>query len=230
MSRVFGNTSVFGLEYILLENPHEETGVLKASWGQFKMWVDGKDICRYSYESELESYEWNLIYLVEWFCENLQYVVGYDPFPIPVEGLNMLELCKKTEEFTSEDEVEVYLWNKAYSSWLFRHNWLVNRDGSILPSVQFRRTGAEIEISWDNEFWKSDQIEFESMSGVYWIENDSFKSTVLEFLHSILEDLNSSLDNNLVNDHEQLIGLSKKIRFFSTLEALSRDGLIGQRG
>ena len=212
MSKIFGTVDKFGFEYELLKNTHEKIGVLKESWGMFRLWVDGVNICKYTHDGTINEYEWNLIYLIEWLCENLEYILGYDPYPLPVEGSTTLELLEKCDEFETEEDDEMYLWYRANGSWLFRHNWFNNRDGSTLSSVNFRRIGSIIEISWDNEFWKEHGVEFDSMVGVFKVSIDNFKSAILGFLKEILEELSNLIEAGLVNDREQISKLYAKVK------------------
>ncbi|MFT4008231.1 MAG: hypothetical protein QM683_22410, partial [Lacrimispora sp.] len=124
----FGDSNKFAIEYQLQNNPYGEIGILKESWGVFRLWIDGINICKFKQENEEKDYEWNLIYLVEWLSENLEYIIGYDPFPLPVCGNNVSELIQKSDKFESGEDDEMYLWYEARSRWIHRHDWLCNRD------------------------------------------------------------------------------------------------------
>ena len=135
MKNNFGNPNKFAMQYTFLPNPHNEKGILGESWGMFKLMVEGNDICQYSIDNKTTNYNWNLLYIVEWLCENLYYLLGYDPFPLPVQGENALELIENADEYESDEDNDMYLWYQAKSSWLFKHSWFCNRGGSFLADV-----------------------------------------------------------------------------------------------
>jgi hypothetical protein len=207
---IFGNTNKFAIEYDFIPSPYEEEKLLKQSWGIFRLWVEGKDLCEYKADGVLNKYEWNLIYIIEWLCDNLKYIVGYDPFPVPVKGENLLELLAESYKFDSED-IEEDLWYDAVSSWIFRHSWLCNRAGSIVSNVDFRRVDENIELTWDNDFWEEYKIYFSNVKGVYIVPKKDFKEIIFSFLTNALEQLEGALgkdakidDRTLAHLHEQL--------------------------
>lgn len=208
----FGDINKFAVEYQLKKNPHGESGILKESWGVFRLWINGINICKFKQESSEKDYEWNIIYLVEWLCENLEYILGYDPFPLPVSGNTTLELIRKSDEFETEEDDEMYLWYQSKSRWVHRHNWFCNRGGSYLPSVYFQRKDDGFEVSWDNEFWKEQGIEFASIEGNCKVDRGVFKSVLFDFLEEILKRLETLVDANLSSDHEQISTLYNKVR------------------
>ena len=104
----FGDSNKFGIQYSFLENPFNEKGVFGESWGEFKLFINGSDICEYLEEKESKTYTWNLYFIIEWLCENLEFILGYDDFPLPVKGENILELVDAANNFEIEDELEEY--------------------------------------------------------------------------------------------------------------------------
>lgn len=154
MKYVIGDINKFAIQYILMPNPYDERGVIGQSWGRLDLWVSGKNLCQYKVGDTVNVYIWNLFYVIEWFCENLHHILGYDPFPLPVKGENTLELIQKADTFDIDEEDENYLWHHAKRTWIFRHTWFPNRGGSRLPSVYFRRVGENIEIAWNNNFYE----------------------------------------------------------------------------
>ena len=94
----------------------------------------------------------DLFYIAEWFCEKIEYILGYDIFPLPVNGETALELIENANKFDSDSELEFDLWYVVKSRWILNHCWLIARGGSVLPSIFFRRVEDLIEISWDNTF------------------------------------------------------------------------------
>ncbi|MBU2703799.1 hypothetical protein Ga0466249_004949 [Sporomusaceae bacterium BoRhaA] len=208
---IFGDVDKFAIEYQFIPSPYEEDKVLKQSWGIFRLWVMGQDVCEYTAKGVLGKYEWNLIYIVEWLCNNLEYVLGYDPFPLPVNGKNSLELIRESDKFESEEDDEFYLWYQAKSSWIFRHSWFSNRAGSILASVYFRRVEENIELAWDNGFWEESQVYFSKPKGVYNVSKGDFKDAIFSFLTHTLDQLETTLGGNAQIDGQSMVELRKKL-------------------
>ena len=151
--------------------------------GHFSMWVNGCNLCSYN---EHLNYEGDLYYLIDWFCEKLPYIIGYDNFPLPVKGDNTLELIENANKFKSEIDLEIDLWFEAKSRWIFNHGWFSARGGAVLPYVYFRRKGNLIEISWNNLYWQNAGIDFKTKVGVQEIEVEIFIEILKEFLIEII--------------------------------------------
>jgi len=88
----FGNKGIFSIEYEFLSNPFNEDNFIGETWGIFKLTVMGNDVFQFEKENSVKAYQWNLIYIVEWFSENLKYILSKEPFPLPVEGAILLSL------------------------------------------------------------------------------------------------------------------------------------------
>ncbi|EAG3548937.1 DUF5984 family protein [Listeria monocytogenes] len=181
--------------------------------GDLEFYINGKNLCSYKKDGNLKSYSWNLFCVVTWMCENIEYIIGYDPFPLPVKGDTSLELISEADQYESEDIIEEYLWNSAKSTWIFKHNWFSYREGSILPQVYFRRVGNDIEICWDNDFWQESGIEFQMTKGSVRIEKDNFVKTITEFIRSFL-----TKASELTNDEEQQIKIENLSRQLQLIE------------
>ncbi|EGO64340.1 hypothetical protein ALO_08450 [Acetonema longum DSM 6540] len=208
---MFGNMKKFAIEYQFLPSPYEEEEVLQNSWGIFRLWVAGYDICEYTINDDKKPYEWNLIHIVEWLCNNLEFILGYDPFPLPVQGDNILELIQESDKFESEEDDELYLWYQAKNSWLFRHSWFSSRAGSMLASVYFRRNRNYIEVAWNNNFFEDKQIFFTNPKGSYAVPKADFKKTIFDFLDNILSNLETKLGRDAKIGDQSITGLQKKV-------------------
>lgn len=160
--------------------------------GHFSMWVNGCNLCSYN---EHLNYEGDLYYLIDWFCEKLPYIIGYDNFPLPVKGDNTLELIENANKFESEIDLEIDLWFEAKSRWIFNHGWFSARGGAVLPYVYFRRKGNFIEISWNNLYWQNAGIDFKTKVGVQEIEVEIFIEVLKEFLFEIINYFEQRLSN-----------------------------------
>ena len=125
----------------------------------------------------------------------------------------MNDIFEKVYKFEA-DELEEELWFGANSRWIFRHTWLNTRDGSILPSVCFRRLGNVIEVSWDNEFYRKYNIYYLSEKASFQINRMEFIKVIIMFLKSIISDFRKQ-DKNLVDWIENL---QKKLKFYEIVE------------
>jgi hypothetical protein len=183
----FGNSDKFAIHYKLITSPFKEKGILEKTWGKFELWVDGKEVCKFQRNNKVYTYEYNLIYLVEWLCNNLQYILTHESFPLPVEGSNSIELINRANEFESEDEDEIYNWFKSKQEWEFKHSWFSSRGGSFLPEVFFRRVKNQIEICWENEItYIAEGVHFINTKGVANVDYGEFKTVLIEFLKDFL--------------------------------------------
>jgi hypothetical protein len=208
---IFGDKRKFAIEYQLKSCPYQEEEFLKKSWGIFNLWIEDQDICEYVSGDSTTQYEWNLIYIVEWLCNNLEYVLGYDPFPVPVQGQNALELIKESNKFECEDDNEIYLWHHAKNSWTFRHSWFSNRAGSIIADVYFRRVDKDMEVSWDNRFFEEHQLYFTKPTGTYVVSKDVFRKVVFDFLNDILKTLETDVGTFVKTGDYSIVDLRRKI-------------------
>jgi len=186
---VFGDKYHFALGYKLKNNPFGEKGLVGESWGQFEMWVDGADICKYMRNHERKKYEWNLIYIMAWLNDHLEHILDEDPFPLPVKGKHAIELLKHSHEFDSDDDEEFDQWHDKKQEWEFKHSWFSCRAGSYLPYVCFRKVHDQIEIAWDNNDLYDDVV-FLQKKGVKYVEINFFKqiscNMVIDFANNML--------------------------------------------
>lgn len=195
MSAVFGNKKTFALEYAFSSPVCADDNGTDENWGTLKVWINNKDIGHYRCNDEDYDCECNLYELAEWLCEKIEYIAGYDPYPLPVEGDTLAEMIKNTDRYENEDDSENDLWYDAKSRWIFNHCWFSCRDGAVLPCVYFRRIREKIEISWDNRFWKENGIIFTSEEGTYCLNIFEFKKIIKAFLSSVIDDTEQNTEN-----------------------------------
>lgn len=188
--RTFGDKNIFAIQYEFKVNPFNETSLTGETWGKFEMFVNGIDICRYKRVDSVTSYQWNLIYVVEWFSENLKYILRDEPFPLPVKGQHSLQLLDNCLLFESDDDDEFDAWFDTKQEWEFKHSWFSNRAGSFLPDVYFRRVNKEIEIAWNNEStFSSEGISFINPIGIEYVPLEIFEFTIKNFIEDFLDNL-----------------------------------------
>lgn len=188
--RTFGDRNTFAIQYEFVANPFNETSLTGETWGKFELFVHGIDVLRYKRVDSVTAYQWNLIYITEWFSENLKCILSNEPFPLPVEGQDSLELLDHCLLFESDNDDEFDAWFDTKQEWEFKHSWFSNRAGSFLPDVFFRRVNGEIEIAWNNEStYSSEGISFINPIGIEYVPLGIFESTIKNFIEDFLDNL-----------------------------------------
>ncbi|WP_411349025.1 hypothetical protein [Paenibacillus sp. WLX2291] len=187
--KIFGERSTFSIEYEFKTNPFDEQGLNGKSWGVFRFWVAGKDICMFYKNNRQHQYEWNLIYIVEWMIQNIHIILDEEEFPLPVQGEHTLELLNHSLEFDSANEEEFERWFDIKQDWEFSHSWFSGRGGSYLPVIYFRRVNDQIEVCWDNEDAYNNQVTFLSLKGLEYIPVGIFESVFTGFIEDFLKEL-----------------------------------------
>lgn len=209
--RTFGDKDIFAIQYEFEVNPFYETSLTGETWGKFELTVRGMDVCRYKRVDSETTYQWNLIYIVEWFCENLKYILSEEPFPLPVEGQNSLELLDNSLLFESDNDDEFDAWFDKKQEWEYKHSWFSNRAGSFLPDVLFRRVNDnKIEIAWNNEsIYSSEGISFINPTGIEYVSLGIFESTIKNFIEDFLDNLlqNSKNKCEVEEVYQKFMGL-----------------------
>lgn len=208
-----GDVNLFAIRYKLKRNPFSTKGLYNVSWGQLELWVHNKEICGYRCNGKMHMYEFNLLGIIEWFCLNLKYILGNDPFPISIAGKNALEIYNNSFNLDLIQENSETLF-EARQDWYSRHNWFWARDGSFLADVFYRKIENYIEISWDNvDSFKNEGIIYINPKGSELIPLDFFRITILTFLEHIIMQLSSFFPSNddLLTLNTQLKDLIQKM-------------------
>lgn len=186
---IIGDKSSFAIEYSLFPIEKEDEILWQQLQGTMAVYVNGQNISRYVSNGEESNFIGVIFYIVDWLCENFSDIIGYDPYPMPVEGENLLELINSANKFETDDEIEEYLWYSSERNWIFRHSWRAVSE-TVISNTFFRRTGDMIEVSWDNSFWREKNVEFISLVGTQLIELETFRVVVLDFLFDLLNSIN----------------------------------------
>ncbi|WP_239634086.1 hypothetical protein [Paenibacillus sp. H1-7] len=163
-------------------------------------------------ERSVITYQWNLIYIVEWFSENLIYILGDDPFPLPVEGQHSLELLDNSFISELDNDSDFDEWFDIKQNWEFKHSWFLNRAGSFLPVVLFRRVNDEIEIAWSNgSTYSSHGVSFINPTGVKYISFRKFELIITNFIKDFLGNLmlTSKNKSDAIKFRQKIINLIK---------------------
>lgn len=181
---IFGDENIFSIEYDFVEDCND-------TLGELCIYIDGYNICSYKSPNYVGNSIVNLYYIAEFFLEKTEYLIGYDPFPLPINGNNVIEILEIASNYSIDDENEFDLWHFAKSEWIFKHCLFTNRDGAILPNLFFLRKDDIMEVSYNNIFWENEKIFFDKRVGTHNLDLKMFKNTLYYFLSSIITELNN---------------------------------------
>ena len=154
---------------------------------ELELKIEGKNICEFTVDGKIEKDTANLIFLSDWFENNLEYILNEnDEFPLNIQGNSGIEI---TERFYNnilnieDKDIDV-----AYE-WCEKHLWTFSGIEMMLPDVVFRRIKNKIEISWDSTDKYKDnknyRIEFTNLKGKSFIKIEEFKKEILKFIEKI---------------------------------------------
>lgn len=187
MLMIFGLKNDFAVEYIIKKNPFDEKGILNKTWGIFRLWIDGKNILQYKNNNSNE-YEWNLIYIYDWFKKNIDSIMLEEEFPLKIKGETCLKKFENSLDFDSEDDEIFFKWFDIRQNWYFRHSLSSSCEGSFLAEVFFIKSKDSIEITWNNKNLYEDVIFF-SENGFKQISIVKFKNIIMDYLNSFDKDV-----------------------------------------
>ena len=154
-----------------------------------KVYVDDKNICEFTVDGRIEEDTGNLIFLSDWFKNNLKFILNKnDEFPLAVDGNSGIEIRKKAYAIGIKKNKEIQ-WFEAIHEWSERHLWTFSGLEMIYPDVMFRRIENNIEISWDSRNKYKDnknyKIEFTNLKGRFFVNMEKFEKEVLSFIDRV---------------------------------------------
>lgn len=173
MRYIYGNKYTFAIEF---EKEYNDECF-------FEMWVDKKPICCFTRNGNFQKFKWNLNSLVEWFEDNIKYIIKEEKFPLLIKADSSIDFYNKSAEFDSDDMDEFDRWFDIRQEWYFHHSWFINRDGAFLPDVFFRAVDEKIEIEWDNDD-TYEEIIYKFPKGLFYVDKQEFYDTIFNFLQS----------------------------------------------
>lgn len=154
-----------------------------------KVYVDDRNICEFTVDGRIEEDTGNLIFLSDWFKNNLKFILNKnDEFPLAVDGNSGIEIRKKAYAIGIKENKEIQ-WFEAIHEWSERHLWTFSGLEMIYPDVMFRRIENKIEISWDSRNKYKDnknyKIEFTNLKGRFFVNMEKFEKEVLSFIDRV---------------------------------------------
>lgn len=172
----YGNKDIFAIEYEKEDNDEYF----------FEMWINKKPICCFTRNGKFQKFKWNLDSLVEWFENNIKYIIKEEKFPLLINAESSIDFYNKSSEFDSDDMDEFDRWYDIRQEWYFHHSWFINRDGAFLPDVFFRAVNEKIEIEWDN-IDTYEEIIYKFPKGLFYVDKKEFSDTLFSFIKSYKE-------------------------------------------
>jgi len=190
--RQFGDRAQFALAVSLGRDPHPAGPPERdASWGTLSIWADGHCLtASMSDDGVREGVRWNLLPILEWFMEVGIRLVNEDPYPRFSHGIDVADGCAWFDATLSppilSDEAE-RRWFLRRSEWRHFHALRRSSEDVALPNVVFKRTGDQIEISWDNESWPPPRADltFVKQTGRALVAADDFAAVVRSMLTDV---------------------------------------------
>jgi hypothetical protein len=188
---LIGNKNIFAIEYILIDHPYgDETGIMHDSWGTVKLWVKGEDLMAFDIfgGKKDEIYQWNLIYMVEWFARNYKEILFNTEFLYGIEANNTYELLDIYDAKMPKFGEPFYgKWHDARLFWVENHNFRHSIEGTPLPDLFIRRTSNSIEFLWDNSvICENKSFIFKSLEGCEYIDATIVEQVISGFLNDFI--------------------------------------------
>ena len=154
-----------------------------------KVYVDDENICEFTVNGRIEEDTGNLIFLSDWFKNNLKFILNKnDELPLAVDGNSGIEIRKKAYAIGIKENKEIQ-WFEAIHEWSEQHLWTFSGLEMIYPDVMFRRIENKIEISWDSRNKYKDnknyKIEFTHPKGRFFVNMEKFEKEVLSFIDRV---------------------------------------------
>jgi len=117
---------------------------------ELELKIEGKNICEFTVDGKIEKDTANLIFLSDWFENNLKFILSEeDKFPYKIKGNCGIEIREKAYEMGNKNHEEIE-WFEKIHEWSERHLWTFSGLEMVYPDVMFRKINDKIEVSWDS--------------------------------------------------------------------------------
>lgn len=186
--KIFGDRSVFSLEYEL--KPYIELT-------EFNSCVNKKSLSQFIRRGKLCTFKGDISDLVEWFEDNLYYILNENDFPFPTHAKTGIDFSN-TKSSSLPDGVDFDEFYEDLEKWNSKHCWYAASAGAISSDACFRKVGKKIEISWDSSNMNHfEELTFINSAGISYIDIEYFNNVVLSFVNSFKYDINNLKKQNL---------------------------------
>ena len=156
---------------------------------ELELKIEGKNICEFTVDGKIEKDTANLIFLSDWFENNLKFILSEeDKFSYKIKGNCGIEIIEKAYEMGNKNHEEIE-WFEKIHEWSERHLWTFSGLEMVYPDVMFRKINDKIEVSWDSTNKYRDnmtyKIEFTNLKGKsirkFFLKSDNFIKIILFF-------------------------------------------------
>ena len=90
-----------------------------------KVYVDDKNICEFTVDGRIEEDTGNLIFLSDWFKNNLKFILNKnDEFPLAVDGNSGIEIRKKAYAIGIKENKQIQ-WHSLFFLFQFLNSHLL---------------------------------------------------------------------------------------------------------
>lgn len=189
--RQFGDRNMFAIEISLGRPPYGSS----RDWGGLGLWVEGRCLTQ-AVDIDggvTESVSTELGPVLRWMSSAAVRLVNEEP--LPHHASEVADACDwyiATEVAPAAmDEQEETKWFTVRSEWRRHHALRRSTLAAALPNVVWRRLGADVEVSWDNERWGTSRptLRFVERRGTAYVRAE----IVAETLRAALQDIATPL-------------------------------------
>lgn len=151
----FGDPAIFALDLRVALDPDPASAPAGAvgSWGDWRLWINGANLCNYKLSSDDSSdfVSWYLAPLLKWIARNWAPLLH--EMRLPTIGRDISE---SRRALTARDAF-LGAWQKTgdeperfsvWQEWAARHSLRWAAEGGIFPDLFIRRVNDEMEFSW----------------------------------------------------------------------------------
>lgn len=218
--RQFGDRARFALS-IALRSDASPVGdpARDSTWGDLGLWVNDRCLTGNVANGEYSStVTWNLLPILDWMVKVGVRLINEEPYPIhPVrggvsDGAHWFHATLDPPLLDSTDDEEA--WYLARSDWAHHHALCRAAEDVALPHVLFRRYGAYVEISWDNETWKAPR------PGLFFVERRGCELVPVAETATVIRDAVSDVLTAIAGrtDSEAIQGLAQATDHFEATD------------
>ncbi len=152
----FGDPSRFAIDMEFLPDPHNGRGASPAqaaSWGAFRLWVRGRNLCEHRAQDALhDAATWYLLPFLTWLAENWDPLFHEQRLPEAMQPKSARHAYLGAVRATLGDpDPQVEHRAIAWQQWWERHGLRSCREGGLFPDIFIRRLLDFVELSWGNQ-------------------------------------------------------------------------------
>ena len=223
----FGDRAKFAIEIKLVSDPHAAGAsppALSASWGMFRLWVRGRNLCEHHAQGELHTeVTWYLLPLLGWLAENWNPLFHEHRLPEAMEANSARHAYLLGLRATLADpDPRVEQRAEAWQRWWHRHALRSSREGGLFPDIFIRRMLDFVEISWGNQSLPGEPSAFFFTAPFDAVYLDV--ASVAEPLYRALEATTQSMSRSSIVEETAIAGLHRALERIPETAVKEREG------